>query len=122
MRDNYGLYENSWGIVLKEIEKYPLRCKAVIILAIKRKWIKLNLKARCKVKIRKIDKLNDARWGFTTIKRKIFDELKHFTLNYCGMDIEIFADPSCPKGEIWIKLEELNTGEFLFGVFSLPKK
>lgn len=78
-------------------------------------------KAKCKVKIRKNDKIDDACWGFKTIKRKISDKLKHSTLSYDGMDVEIFADPSCPEDEVWIGLEELDTGEFLLGVFYLPQ-
>ena len=37
------------------------------------------------------------------------------------MDVEIFADPSCPEDEVWIGLEELDTGEFLLGVSYLPQ-
>lgn len=117
MKDNYGLYEDSWGAVLKALESYPLRCKPVIEQAIKRKWIKLNPKARCKVKIRKIDKVDDACWGFTTIRRKIPDNLKHSTIMVGETPVEIYADPSCPEGETWVEFDKLESGEYLLGVF-----
>lgn len=118
MKDNYGDYENSWGCVLKTLEQYPLRCESVIKQAIKRKWIKLNPKTNCKVRIKKIDKIDDAKWGFTTIKRPPL-KTEHSNIIIDGKSIEIYPEVACPKNEIWIHLEKLNSGEELFGVFSL---
>ena len=118
MKDDYGYYESSWGRVLKTLESYPLKCELVIKQAIKRKWIKFNPKAKCKVRIRKIDKIDDARWGFTTIKKKLPDNLEHSNIIIDGKKVELFADPTCPKNEFWIHLETLESGEELFGVWS----
>lgn len=118
MKDNYGDYENSWGAVLKTLEQYPLRCESVIKQAIKRKWIKLNPKSKCKVSIKKIDKIDDAKWGFTTIKRPPLNN-EHSKIIIDGKEVEIYPEPACPKNEIWIQLETLESGENLFGVFSL---
>ncbi len=118
MKDNYGDYENSWGAVLKTLEQYPLRCESVIKQAIKRKWIKLNPKSKCKVSIKKIDKIDDAKWGFTTIKRPPLKN-EHSKIIIDGKEVEIYPEPACPKNEIWIQLETLESGENLFGVFSL---
>ena len=119
MKDNYGDYESSWGCVLKALEQYPSRCKFVLKQAIKRKWIKLNPKARCKVRIKKIDKIDDAKWGFTTIKRPpLKAERQHSDIIVNGKTFEIYHEPDCPKNEIWLRLETLNSNEELYGVFS----